>query len=146
MENTLCEDYVTEKFFTQMRYFIVPIVFDLHGHHKRIAPPHSFINAADFPSVQHLADYLTLLDGNDTLYNEYFWWKKHYIIRESHDNTKGGMCRLCEILQNSTVRSKVYLNMTEWWDTQSKCQTLRFTDDDHSIRNVSSFYWESIPI
>ncbi len=145
LENTLCGDYVTEKFFAQMRYKIVPIVFDLHGHHKRLAPPHSFINAADFPSVLHLANYLTLLDRNDALYNEYFWWKNHYVVHESHDDPKSGMCRLCDLLHNSTTQVKIYHNMTDWWDAQSKCQTLlRFADNPHTNKNDSFFYWESL--
>ncbi|XP_046437835.1 alpha-(1,3)-fucosyltransferase C-like [Daphnia pulex] len=144
LENTLCEDYVTEKFFDQMRYHIIPIVFDLHGHHARMAPPHSYINAADYQSVRELADYLTLLDGNDILYNEYFWWKKHYASVGS-DDTREGMCRLCDLLHDSTVSSKTYRNMTDWWDVQSKCQSLTFMDKNTSI-NDSNFYWKSFLI
>lgn len=143
LENTLCEDYVTEKFFDQMRYHIIPIVFDLHGHHKRIAPPHSYINAADYKSIRELADYLLLLDGNDTLYNEYFWWKKHYIVGGGPRDAKGGMCRLCDYLHNSTLPLKVYQNMTQWWDVQSKCRTVAFINNTIMPKHDADFYWES---
>ncbi len=53
-----------------MHHPIIPIVVDVHGHHKKIAPPHSYINAADFNDVKELADYLILLDKNETLYNQ----------------------------------------------------------------------------
>ena len=82
LENSLSADYVTEKFFGPMHHNIIPIVFDFHGHHAKLALPHSYINAAQFPSVRHLIDYLHLLHKNNTLYNEYFWWKKHYVIRD----------------------------------------------------------------
>ena len=147
LENTLCEDYVTEKFFDQMRYHIIPIVFDLHGHHARIAPPHSYINAADYESVRDLANYLLLLDGNDTLYNEYFWWKKHYVT-VGPEVSNQGMCRLCDLLHNSTIPSKTYQNMTHWWDIQSKCRSISFIDSNNkdTSKNDVNFYWESFLI
>ena len=43
--------------------------------YRAVAPPHSYIHVDDFESPRHLADYLKLLDQNDTLYNEYFAWK-----------------------------------------------------------------------
>ena len=35
----------------------------------------SYLNVMDFPSAQSLAQELIRLDGNDTAYLEYFWWK-----------------------------------------------------------------------
>nr|CAH0099095.1 unnamed protein product [Daphnia galeata] len=81
LENSLCREYITEKFFGMLRRPIVPIIFGLHDHYDKIAPPHSFINAAKFENMRKLADYLILLDKNDTLYNEYFWWKPFFESR-----------------------------------------------------------------
>lgn len=144
LENSLCADYITEKFFTLMRYNIVPIVFDLHGHHSRITPPHSYINAADFPSVRELADYLILLDKNDTLYNEYFSWKKNYDVHDA----QGGICRLCAHLhareKYDDSAFKVYRNMTEWWETRAECQTVHFRTSSGS--DSTSTRWQSVPL
>jgi hypothetical protein len=41
---------------------IIPIIFGLHDHYDKIAPPHSYINAAKFENMKKLADYLILLD------------------------------------------------------------------------------------
>lgn len=143
LENSLCEDYVTEKFFNQLQFNIVPIIFDLHGNHKRLAPPHSFINAADFPSVQHLADYLKVLDLNDTLYNEYFWWKRHFTVQNSAGGSEHGMCHLCKLLHDSTMPNKVYINMTDWWDSKSKCQSLRFDNTSYESLKLVPSKWKS---
>jgi len=35
-------------------------------------------NVLDFPSTPALAQYLTILNKNDTLYNKYFWRRGHY--------------------------------------------------------------------
>jgi hypothetical protein len=170
LENSLCADYVTEKFFGPMHHNIIPIVFDLHGHHEKLAPPHSYINAAQFPSVRHLADYLIELDHNDTLYNEYFWWKKHYVIRDisvdaalraanAQENEtkirksvveKLAMCQLCQRLDDERRNyssNKIYRSITDWWDIQASCQTIKFTNSAPLNNNNNSefHYWKAEP-
>lgn len=118
-----------------MRHPILPIVMDVHGHHSQAAPPHSFINALDFPSVRDLADYLFKLDKNDTLYNSYFWWKDHYRVRNAvpyeglHYKT---FCNLCAALHdpNRTAQYKAYESMRNWWESSSDCRSVHFSKDN----------------
>jgi hypothetical protein len=63
-ENSFCDDYVTEKFFSVLRLDVVPIVFG-GGNYSAISPPFSYINAQDFETAVQLADYLKMLDSND---------------------------------------------------------------------------------
>ena len=56
-ENSLCTDYVTEKFFNVLKYNMVPVTYN-GAEMEKFAPRHSYINALDFPSVQELAKYL----------------------------------------------------------------------------------------
>jgi alpha-1,3-fucosyltransferase len=100
---------------------IIPVVFGLHDNQEKIAPPHSFINAAKFENTKALADYLILLNNNDTLYNEYFWWKPYFQVLDSENDKKKSMCRLCAALHDRTLPPKMYYNLTDWWDTQSDC-------------------------
>ena len=106
-----------------MHHPIVPIVVGFHDHHEKIAPTHSFINAANFDNMRALADYLILLDQNDSLYNEYFWWKPHFEVRNRPEDYNQGMCHLCAALHNKSLPTKTYANMTDWWDNQAKCRT-----------------------
>ena len=100
---------------------VIPVVFGLHDHYDQIAPSHSFINAAKFENMTQLADYLILLDKNDTLYNEYFWWKPHFESRYKQKDVNIGMCHLCASLHNKKLPAKVYPNMNQWWEEQSTC-------------------------
>ena len=109
-----------------MKHPIIPIVYGVHDHYDKIAPPHSFINAAKFENMKQLADYLILLDYNDTLYNEYFWWKPHYKVADFLEENNKSMCHLCAALHNKTLPSKIYNKMTDWWENQSDCQTPQF--------------------
>ncbi len=129
IEDSFCQDYITEIFYKQMHHTIVPVVFDLHGHYAKWAPPHSYVNAADFPSVLQLANYLTKLDWNDDLYAQYFWWKKNFVV---HDNMQVGykvsmMCQLCSFLHGPNGNSKkVYNDLIDWLDAKAECKTIRF--------------------
>ncbi|KAK4022252.1 hypothetical protein OUZ56_007731 [Daphnia magna] len=123
LENSLCQDYVTEKFFGMMHEPIIPVVVGFHDHHEKIAPRHSFINVANFEHIKNLADYMIFLDKNDTLYNEYFWWKSHFEVRNSQQDFNKGMCHLCSALHDKTLSPKIYKDMNEWWDKNATCQT-----------------------
>ena len=54
LENSLCKDYVTEKFWKVLPYNVIPIV--LNGvDMSKIAPPHSYIDIKQFSSFQGLS-------------------------------------------------------------------------------------------
>jgi len=136
-ENSLCYDYVTEKMFYNVKFDIIPIVMDLHGNYARFAPAKSYINALDFPSVKHLADYLKILDKNDTLYNEYFWWKEHYVMEYSlhqyelniYEASARGLCGLCSKLHNPIEPDSIVRNLKKWWFDDSTCKVLKFPNN-----------------
>ena len=56
-ENSLCTDYVTEKFFNVLNYNMVPVTYN-GAEMEKFAPRHSYINALDYSSVEELAKYL----------------------------------------------------------------------------------------
>ncbi|CAL4120904.1 unnamed protein product, partial [Meganyctiphanes norvegica] len=76
-ENSICKDYVTEKFFETLQYGPVPVVWG-GADYKQLAPPKSFINVQDFDSPRALADFIHYLDRNDTAYNMYYIHRKPY--------------------------------------------------------------------
>ncbi len=131
-ENSLCLDYVTEKFFSQMQFNNIPIVLDLHGNQEAFSPAHSYINALDFSTVKGLTDYLKLLDGNDTLYNEYFWWKEYFSVYD-YTSSKRGMCHLCTLLHRPNSETKIYNDLTQWWVKKAECKTIIFDNRTNEI-------------
>jgi len=75
LENTRCDDYVTEKLYTALTRGQVPIVLGAPNVADH-APGHdSYIDATAFPSARALAEYLLYLDRNDTAYDEYHAWR-----------------------------------------------------------------------
>ncbi|XP_057303502.1 alpha-(1,3)-fucosyltransferase C-like [Hydractinia symbiolongicarpus] len=120
-ENSLCKDYITEKFFNAMKRNILPIVFGggQGTNDYYFAPKKSFINTYDYKSPKELAEYLLKLQKEHAEYVSYFWWKPYYNIWLGR--WKKAHCEICDKLHANEPR-KVYKDMQDWWVTQSKCR------------------------
>eukprot|EP01106_Pelomyxa_sp_JSP_P012332 TRINITY_DN3400_c0_g1_i1.p1 TRINITY_DN3400_c0_g1~~TRINITY_DN3400_c0_g1_i1.p1 ORF type:complete len:184 (-),score=38.36 TRINITY_DN3400_c0_g1_i1:73-624(-) len=75
-ENSMCEDYVTEKYWRALQLGVVPIVLGAPNILDFEPTPHSILKVSDFASPKALADYVKMLDSNDTLYNQYLSYKR----------------------------------------------------------------------
>ncbi len=124
-ENSLCKDYITEKFFNALSRNIVPVVYGgiEPEEYLKIAPNHSFINARQFKSAEDLASYLMYLDKNDDEYLRYFKWKDEYEVKTSEDL---GWCNLCQRLYDRFRTLEVqqsyykwYNDVFRWWNYRS---------------------------
>lgn len=100
-ENSYCRDYITEKYWqSQTDRQQIPVIAASKSN-LELLPPHSYLNVFDFPSLKELAEKMTEIGNNATLYNSYFQWKKHY-----KTGGRNGFCVLCEYLhQNRTAQS-----------------------------------------
>ncbi|GFX35899.1 glycoprotein 3-alpha-L-fucosyltransferase A [Trichonephila clavipes] len=83
--------------------------------YARAAPPHSYIHVDDFASPKELAEYLAILDKNDTLYNEYFRWKGTGEFINTYF-----WCRMCAML-HAPPYHKSYPDMHHWWAGAGTC-------------------------
>jgi hypothetical protein len=117
-ENSVCEGYVTEKLYNNLKLNVVPVVFG-GSNYSYYAPPNSVIDASRL-TPKELAEYLLILDKNDTMYNEYFNWKKDYYI-QSNDGVPLA-CDLCSKLNEPSWKYEfnVYNNIDTW--ITSKCR------------------------
>lgn len=76
LENSCCDDFITENFWTALKFGSVPIVVGAsYLQYSRIAPPNSFIHVDQFETMEELAVYLTFLDENDEKYLEFHKWR-----------------------------------------------------------------------
>ena len=79
MENSICNDYVTEKSWNSLTWGAVPLVAGAGSQaYRSVLPPNSYIDLEHFSSAKAVGQFLQILDKNDTLYKEYFDWRKHY--------------------------------------------------------------------
>lgn len=110
-ENSLCLDYVTEKFYNALSRQVVSVVFG-GADYTKIAPPHSYIDAEKFKTVKELADYLIYLDKHPKEYARYFWWRQFYRL-----TYRSPFCDLCSKLNAPAATEKVqfYRDIENWW-------------------------------
>ncbi|CAF5218228.1 unnamed protein product, partial [Rotaria magnacalcarata] len=79
IENSNCQDYVSEKLILAVSSGSIPIVAGFNGRpdYRRYMPEHSYINVFDYSSIKELANDLKRIGSNKTLYESYLWYKKH---------------------------------------------------------------------
>nr|XP_054758679.1 alpha-(1,3)-fucosyltransferase 7-like [Lytechinus pictus] len=108
LENSECEDYITEKFwYTSLTLGLIPIVFGApKENYLRVAPPNSFIFVPDFSSIETLAAYLVKLSENDALYNEYFEWKKEGSVTSHIQFSNMQPQALCDSVVNRVLKDE----------------------------------------
>ncbi|KAG1655551.1 Glycoprotein 3-alpha-L-fucosyltransferase A [Nymphon striatum] len=120
LENSICKDYITEKFFSWLPLNVVPVVLG-GGDYRSIAPPKSYIDVTDFDSAKSLAEYLLDLDRNATKYEEYLKWKLNYDLEVSYFSNQL-FCDICRKL-TSIKNSRDSMNITNFpeWYNRFKC-------------------------
>ncbi|XP_050413037.1 alpha-(1,3)-fucosyltransferase C [Patella vulgata] len=131
-ENSMCKDYVTEKFWNALVRKQIPIVLG-GANYTKIAPPKSFINVMDFPNIEKLAEHLHYLDKNHTAYNEYFKWRSHFTVSGKFTPWR---CELCKVLHDTSRPAQVYTDIVGWLG-EDNCPLRSFSN--HMMRHVNGF-------
>eukprot|EP00092_Neocalanus_flemingeri_P043207 GFUD01047564.1.p1 GENE.GFUD01047564.1~~GFUD01047564.1.p1 ORF type:complete len:427 (-),score=76.54 GFUD01047564.1:62-1342(-) len=119
-ENSLCEDYVSEKFFSSLHTDMIPVVYNW-ANMSRIAPKHSYIDVKDFATIRELADYLKKVNSEPALYASYFWWRQFYQLEYFRDFTRSFVkifCEACRHLHHGKRPSMVKDLHKEWMEGQ----------------------------
>ena len=83
-ENSLCRDYITEKFWKIVTSDSLTIPVVLGGYsvedYEIVAPPNSYIDVRNFTSAKHLAEHLKYVAENEDAFNYYQRWRNEYRI------------------------------------------------------------------
>jgi hypothetical protein len=115
LENTILEDYVTEKFYEGFMTDAVMVYLGAPNAERYAPAPHSFINALDFEGPAALAVFLKELAGDEERYGAYQAWKlarpaqvtEEFAASMRHDmvnlNRNSMLCRLCGLVSAGTV-------------------------------------------
>ena len=122
-ENSLCREYITEKFFLTLNYNIIPVVFGL-GDYGKYVPASAFINVLDFKTAEQLAGHLLYVSEHPSEYNKYFAWRKHISYHRerwppthtnptSHTITFHTFCDMCIRLNMNSHLSTAKLEMRD---------------------------------
>ena len=127
-ENSLCDDYITEKpYRNALMLGVVPIVMSgANLSDPYILPPGSFIDGLQFTSVSALSKFLKRVGSDPKLYNKYFEWRKDWNFKltsvgEGQEKfSRDYFCPLCRKLHEDH-RPKVIRHLQKWFE-QEKCK------------------------
>lgn len=102
LENSIAEDYVSDKFFDALIAGSVPVYRGAPNVAAFAPGDRCFINAVDFSSPAELAAYLNRLNEHDEAYQEYLTWKRTGLRPEFRAMvarlSEQPFCRLCQLL------------------------------------------------
>ncbi|XP_064080133.1 alpha-(1,3)-fucosyltransferase C-like [Macrobrachium nipponense] len=114
-ENSMCDDYISEKVWYPLHYGLVPVVYG-GARYQEFLPPHSYVDATDLTPSQ-LAKLLIKLGSSSALYNKYHLWRNYWRVM-----VPPPMCELCHRLHFDQAPSSVK-NPQRWWKEVNNCTT-----------------------
>ena len=142
-ENSLCKDYITEKFWKILRSSAGFIPVAIGGKsiedYYRVAPPDSFIHAYNFSSIEKLGNYLRYLMNNDAAFNRYHQWRQRYKII---DRTPRVACDLCKLAHNTSILPPPTNSLADDWNDSNNCAMLQMDDYKPNMGNHN--FWRKI--
>ncbi|CAF1334288.1 unnamed protein product [Adineta steineri] len=121
-ENSLCRDYTTEKFFTPIKYPIVPIVLG-RTNYSYFIPSSGFIDTNDYTNLSSLAQYIKEIRQDKEKYLSFFSWKENYVWGIS-----GFLTPLCDLCLRLHLDSKpnVIDDINAWWNDDACTRPRKF--------------------
>ena len=123
-EHTLCPDYVTEKLYKLLFSLIIPVVYN-GADMKRFMPPHSFIDANDFETVEDLANYLKFVAESPEEFLSYFWWRRDYKMFKWYSNDFNKVCARVE-QRIKTKKKNTYEDIKGWFNENCTEPRIKF--------------------
>ena len=142
-ENSLCKDYITEKFWKILRSSAGFIPVAIGGKsiedYYRVAPPDSFIHAYNFSSIEKLGNYLRYLMNNDAAFNRYHQWRQRYKIIDSRPKLA---CDLCKLAHNTSILPPPTNSLADDWNDSNHCAMLQMDDYKPNMGNHN--FWRKI--
>lgn len=132
-ENSLCEEYVTEKFFTTVESArIVPVVLGL-ARYDHYIPTNAYIDIRNFTTPRELAAYMNYLDKNTTAYLEYFQWRQYALPIK----VPRYICELCLklFLDDKDNKQQSLEKIDQYWNKNTQCHKLKINQNGTWIIN-----------
>uniref|UniRef100_A0A3B1IR99 Fucosyltransferase n=1 Tax=Astyanax mexicanus TaxID=7994 RepID=A0A3B1IR99_ASTMX len=113
-ENSIHQDYISEKVFNPMMAGTVPVVLGPpRENYEEYLPADSFIHINDFKTSKELADYLLHLDQNQEMYERFFTWRKYFVPTASNFGQEHA-CYVCDHLKRNK-NFRVFKNVNKWY-------------------------------
>nr|XP_021196972.2 alpha-(1,3)-fucosyltransferase C [Helicoverpa armigera] len=119
-ENSLIDDYVTEKLLTPLQHYTVPIVYG-GANYTRFMPEGSYLDVRTL-GIKMLVEKMVAAIRNKTIYYDFFRWTNHYSYHSVYESPMTDpQCELCRKLndKNSMKEVTIIENFSAWWRSKA---------------------------
>uniref|UniRef100_A0A914GUA5 Fucosyltransferase n=1 Tax=Globodera rostochiensis TaxID=31243 RepID=A0A914GUA5_GLORO len=113
-ENSVCPQYVTEKFWNSLRKLTVPVVLNRAVFSGIDIPRNAFIAADDFGSVKELAQFLISAQNDTERHLKHFEWTKTY-RKSPYSYRISPLCSLCKMLHEKGNLLDNIIDLNKTW-------------------------------
>ncbi|KAL3107855.1 hypothetical protein niasHT_017087 [Heterodera trifolii] len=115
-ENSVCRNYITEKFWNAFRHLTVPVVLSRAVMEGLDIPPEAFVAADDFGTVEEMAKFLVEMQNDLNKYLRFFNWTRFYRRNSDIVPAERAICRLCDLAHRRMAPgSKVIADIDRYW-------------------------------
>ena len=118
-ENSVCEDYLSEKVFTWFGYDIISVVRGGRSY-DRVLPTQTYVNTDTFKNIGELGRFLRLLASSEKAYTSMLKLKDQFEMIPGRLKKHEAYCELCKKLHNLDENRKSYRSIGDWW-LKNKC-------------------------
>nr|XP_021191304.2 alpha-(1,3)-fucosyltransferase C [Helicoverpa armigera] len=118
-ENTVVNDYVTEKLLHALQHYTVPIVYG-GANYTRFMPGGSHLNVLN-QTIEVLVKRMVDMINDKEQYYEYFKWRNHYSYHNGEESPATDYyCDFCKKLNDFNLmnRTSYIENFKGWWNTK----------------------------
>ena len=121
-ENSLCENYVTEKFFENYKYDIIQVA-RFGGKHSSVIDlsKRAYISTNDFKNAHKLGKFLRQLSADPEAYATMLRSKDAYEITLYMELFRNAACEMCKRLHSVDKYSSVYDYPFRWMQETQTC-------------------------
>lgn len=116
-ENSICDDYITEKVWKRLKQGVIPVVLG-RGNYSKELPNGSYIDVKDFESPKHLASHLIRIMRSEELYSSYHTWRRKQVIRNP---PSAALCEICDFVYKTIGESQIIPDINEVWNETRSC-------------------------
>ena len=121
-ENSLCQEYITEKFYENYKYDILQVVRGNTPSKKPINISHeAYISANDFKNAHQLGKFLRSLRSNPQKYASMLRKKDEYTVVPYMELFRDAGCEICKRLHSVDKYRSVYSDPFQWMREKEPC-------------------------
>ncbi|XP_022824867.1 alpha-(1,3)-fucosyltransferase C-like [Spodoptera litura] len=136
-ENSLSDDYVTEKLLNPLQYHTVPIVYG-GANYTRFVPDGAYLNVRTL-GIKNLVQKIVAAIKDSDIYYDYFKWTNHYSYHHPTESPETDpYCVLCKALNDDNLvkQTSIYEQFTIWWNAKICYDAVKNIDKDDDYIKV----------